>query len=128
MKKENYLWGSYGSKCGCCKKSNDPYMVVNYLWKKYSNGHKFMCLQCFEISMGRPFELDDFKLAPINQGCFGFVADVFLDMKEEIYKLKNERFSVKKHGPILEKYHQNAYNHCLDFVDRPFYIEEIIKG
>lgn len=57
--------------CNGCTGKNDPFMVVDKIWKKVAKPNdQFLCLKCVEKRIGRKLEKKDFTTVPLNQWLF----------------------------------------------------------
>jgi len=62
MKKESYRFSNKCKDCSREMEMRDYFGVKNELWKAYSDCPRDMiCINCFEIRLGRNLILDDFK-------------------------------------------------------------------
>lgn len=48
------------------KNKKDFYMVTDELWAEHGVGKKMLCMNCFEIRLGRKLQKDDFTDAFCN--------------------------------------------------------------
>lgn len=70
----------YGGKCSSCRRMNQPYMIQEELWKQIKKPREmYLCLYCVESRLGRKLEDEDFIDAPINNGYFGFISELWVD-------------------------------------------------
>lgn len=66
--------------CDGCKCLNPEYYMIHHkLWRKVVNkGDFFICLNCVESRLKRQLTIHDFTDVPVNHGCFGWYANVWL--------------------------------------------------
>lgn len=70
--------------CKDCRGIDQPYMVLNSVWKAAKMKKGFLCLACLEKRLNRRLKLRDFmQNAPINFGCFGFDARGFIKFRDK---------------------------------------------
>jgi hypothetical protein len=81
------------SGCDSCGNPDEPYMLLNSLWKKVTKDtkHQYLCLSCVETKLGRPLKEKDFSKALINWGCMGHDVRAYIKFRTDKKAAKHDR-------------------------------------
>lgn len=89
----------YGNACDSCGGLNEPYMLKHELWSRVAKGNPkaCICLSCVERKIKRSLVDGDFLDAPINNGCFAFHKDNWLNATDytDFLRLTRDFLEVK---------------------------------